>query len=151
MSHGQVRPIRKRSKAEVSGALATGWARVSAGRKGAFADNVDIDTKTVNRALTGETVPELHTALNSLADDPTALDELFALYGGRFTPSVAKPGSDMELAAGLGRSLAELIERLRDGTRDHLDTLALAALFRPLIPQMQAVVGEADVLRGIDA
>lgn len=69
-----VGPIRTRSKTEVSGALAAGWARISANRKGAFADNLGIDVKTVNRALTGETLPELHTALNSLADDPTALD-----------------------------------------------------------------------------
>lgn len=142
-----VRPIRKHSKAEVSGKLAAGWARVSAGRKGAFADNIDIDTKTVNRALTGESVPELHTAFNSLADDPTALDELAALYGVRFVPCISSATSDMELAGGLGRSLAELIDRLSDGNRCHLDTLALGALFRPLIPQMQAVVDEADAIR----
>lgn len=150
MRSNQVRPIRKRSKAEVSGALAAGWARVSAGRKGAFADNLEIDTKTVNRALTGETVPELHTAFNSLADDPTALDELGALYHVRLVPNVAEAAAnDMELAAGLGHSLSELIDRLRDGKRCHLDTLALAELFRPLIPQMQAVVGEADEIRGV--
>jgi hypothetical protein len=145
----QVRPIRKRTKAEVSGALAAGWARVSAGRKGAFADNVDIDPKTVNRTLTGETVPELHTAFNSLADDPTALDEVCALYGRRLVPDALQPGSDMELASGLGRSLSELIERIRDGHRCHLDTLALAELFRSLIPQMSAVVAEADAYRGV--
>ena len=100
----QVRPIRKHTKAEVSGALAAGWARVSAGRKGAFADNLEIDAKTVNRALTGETVPELHTAFNSLADDPTALDELGALYGVGFVPKRASGGDDMALAAGLGHS-----------------------------------------------
>ena len=81
MRDNHVRPIRPHSKAQVSGALAAGWARVSAGRKGAFADNIDVDTKTVNRALTGETVPELHTAWNSLADDPTALDELASRLG----------------------------------------------------------------------
>lgn len=145
----QVRPIRKRTKAEVSGALAAGWARVSAGRKGAFADNIDIDTKTVNRALTGETVPELHTAWNSLADDPTALDELASLYGVSIIARRTASANDMELAAGLGHSLSELIDRLRDGKRCHIDTLALAELFRPLIPQMQAVIAEADELRGV--
>ena len=148
MHSNQVRPIRKRSKAEVSGAVAAGWARVSAGRKGSFADNIDIDTKTVNRALTGETVPELHTAWNSLADDPTALDELASLYNVSITPRHVSAGTDMELAAGLGHSLSELIERLRDGKICHIDTLALAELFRPLIPQMQAVVHEADGIRG---
>lgn len=149
MGVNQVRPIRKRSKTDVSGALAAGWARVSAGRKGAFADNLDIDAKTVNRTLTGETVPELHTAFNSLADNPTALDELCALYGVSIVARTACGTTGMDLAASLGRSLSELIERLRDGRIDHIDTLALAELFRPLIPQMQAVVAEADGLRGL--
>lgn len=147
VAEGHVRPIRTRSKADVSGAVAAGWARASAGRKGAFADNLEIDAKTVNRALTGETVPELHTTLNSLADDPTALDELFALYGGRFVPARSAAASDMALAAGLGRGLSELIERLRDGILDHQDTLALAALFRPLIPQMHAIVEQAERIK----
>jgi hypothetical protein len=151
MGSNQVRPIRRHTKAEVSGALAAGWARVSAGRKGAFADNLEIDTKTVNRALTGETVPELHTAFNSLADDPTALDELGSLYGISFVVRRTHGAADLELAAGLGHSLSQLIDRLRDGKRCHIDTLALAELFRPLIPQMQAVVAEADELRGVSA
>lgn len=145
----QVRPIRKRSKAEVSGALAAGWSRVSSGRKGAFADNVEIDVKTVNRALTGETTPELHTAFNSLADDPTALDELAALYGVTIRPRKTTSGSDMDLCAGLGAALAEYLHRLADGKICHTDKLAMAALFRPLIPQMAAIVDEADALRGV--
>lgn len=151
MASNQVRPIRKRTKAEVSGALAAGWARVSAGRKGTFADNIDVDGKTVNRALTGETVPELHTAFNSLADDPTALDELASLYNVSINPRACRSTGDMELAAGLGHSLSQLIDRLRDGKRCHIDTLALAELFRPLIPQMHAVVAEADEIRGVGA
>lgn len=150
MPDQQVRPIRKRNKTEVSGALAAGWARVSAGRKGAFADHLEISTVTVNRALTGETVPELHTAFNSLSDDPTALDELAGLYDVSIVPRrTSKATNDMELAAGLGHSLSELIDRLRDGRLCHLDTLALAELFRPLIPQMSALVAEADAIRGV--
>lgn len=144
---GQVRPIRKQSKTRVSGALAAGWARVSAGRKGAFADNLECDVKTVNRALASETLPELHTALNSLADDLTALDEVFALYGLKVQSRESTVGGDMELAAGLGHGLSELIERLRDGRRCHLDTLALSELFRPLVPHLQSIVDEADALR----
>jgi len=146
-----VRPIVRRTKTDVSGAIAAGWARVSAGRKGAFADNIETTIKTVDRALTGETVPELHTAWNSLADDPTALDELAALYHVQIVPRRAQAVGDMELAAGLGHSVAELIERLRDGKRCHLDTLALAEVFRPLIPQMHALVSEADEIRGVNA
>lgn len=149
MPDNQVRPNTIRTKAEVSGALAAGWARCSNNRKGPFADAMKVDVKTVNRALIGETVPELHTALNSLIADPTALDEVADLYGISFVPRHSSAANDMELAAGLGRSLSELIERLRDGTRCHLDTLALAELFRPLMPQMQAVVAQADEIRGV--
>ena len=149
-SDNHVRPIRKHTKAEVSGALAAGWARSSAGRKGTFADNLEVDVKTVNRALTGETTPELHTALNSLADDPTALDDVFALYSLSINRRASAGLADgMNLAAGLGHTLSDLIDRLRDGVLCHQDKLALAALFRPVIPQMQALVDEADALRGV--
>lgn len=151
MPDNHVRPIRKRSKADVSGALAAGWARVSAGRKGAFADNLEVDCKTINRALTGETVPELHTAFNSLADDPSALDELASLYQVRVVPKFSRKASGMELAANLGHSLSELIDRLRDGNLCHLDKLALAELFRPAVPSMQAIIDEADAIRGVVA
>jgi len=76
------------------------------------------------------------------------------IFGGwqqRLPPRQSRAANDMELAAGLGHSLSELIERLRDGKRCHLDTLALAELFRAVIPQMAAVIDEADVLRGIKA
>lgn len=151
MPDKQVRPIMKRTKAQVSGAVAAGWARVSAGRKGAFADNLDIDPKTVNRALTGDSVPELHTALNSLADDPTALDELFALYGVSINSRLPVNVTDAELTSRLGHTLADLIDRMSDGHLCHRDKLALAELFRPLIPQMQGIVDEADRLRGVAA
>lgn len=149
MSDKHVRTIRIQSKADVQGALAAGWARVSAGRKGAFADNLQICTSTVNRALIGETVPELHTAFNSLADDPTALDEVFRLYGLAVRPARVTSGTDMDLCAGLGHALAEYLSRLADGKICHTDKLAMAALFRPLIPQMAAIVDEADALRGV--
>ncbi len=150
--HGKashVRPITAQTRQRVSGALAAGWARVSAGRKGEFADNLEICHKTINRTLTGETLPELHTALNSLVDDPTALDEVLALYGMMLVRRRAVHGSESELLSGLGHTLAEAIDRMRDGKLCHIDKLALADLFRPLIPQMAAIVDEADALRGV--
>jgi hypothetical protein len=147
--NNHVRAIRTQSKASVQGALSAGWARVSAGRKGAFADNLEICTSTVNRALIGETVPELHTAFNSLADDPTALDEVFALYGLAVHSRQSVTGSDMELAAQLGGALASYLTRLADGKICHRDTLAMAELFRPIIPRMVCVVDQADTLRGV--
>lgn len=149
MPESRVRPIFRRSKTDVSDALAAGWARVSAGRRGAFADNVDITTKTLNRALTGESLPELHTALNSLADDPTALDEVLALYGRRLAHNNPQRASDMALVHDLAVLLGEFTGALADQKRCHLETIALATLIRPLLPQLSAIVAEADAVRGV--
>lgn len=151
VADNHVRRRNAKSKSQVSGALAASWARVSANRKGSMADTIEASTKTIDRALTGDSVPELHTSLNSLIFDETALDEVLALYGFTLVEIDAPKQSDagdMELMSGLGRSLSELIERRRDGSRCHLDTLAMAALFRPLIHRMQAVIAEADSIRG---
>lgn len=136
------------SKTKLSAALSAAWGRVgNTIGKGAFADAAEFDVVTINRALTGPSLPAADNLLNSLAADPSALDEVLALYGLSARPAFSKRTSDMELAAGLGHSLSELIDRLRDGKRCHLDTLALAELFRPLMPQMQAVIDEADAMR----
>lgn len=152
MSDKQVCRVKPQSKTKLSAALSAAWSRVANTLgKGAFADAAEFDVVTVNRALVGPSLPAAENLLNSLVADPTALDEVLALYGLSVRPAYSKRTSDMELASGLGRSLSELIERLRDGKRCHIDTLALAELFRPLIPQMQAVVDEADAIRGVAA
>jgi hypothetical protein len=38
----------------------------------------------------------------------------------------------------------EYLDRMKDGRRCHVDTAALAKLFIPLIPQMLAIVEEAN-------
>ena len=144
-----VRPIRTRSKTEVSGALAAGWARVSANRKGQFADKLGIDTKTVNRALTGETLPELHTALNSLVDDLTALDELGALYGIEFRVKEPVAANDLSTVSDLSKLAGQWAEALSDGNRGHRETLALADAIRPLIKALSNVIVEADRIRAV--
>ncbi len=108
-----------------------------------------MDSVTVRRGISGPSLPSAENLLNSLAADPTALNEVLALYGLSATPKVATPANDMQLAAGLGHSLAEFIDRLRDGKRCHVDTAVLAALFRELIPQMQAIVDEDDARRRV--
>lgn len=148
MPDKQVCRQKPQSKTKLSAALSAAWGRVgNALGKGAFADAAEFDVVTINRALTGPSLPAAENLLNSLAADPSALDEVLALYGLRLCPAFSKSANDMELAAGLGHSLSELIDRIRDGTRCHLDTLALAELFRPLMPQMQAVIDEADAMR----
>ncbi len=137
------------SKSKLSAALGAAWGRVSNDvGKGKFADDAGFDTITINRALTGPSLPSAEHLLNSLAADPTALDEVMHLYGLTVRPLHPAPGTDMELCAGLGNALAEYLSRLADGKICHGDKLAMAALFRPLIPQMAAIVDEADALRG---
>ena len=138
------------SKSDVSAALAAAWSRTAMlVGKGTLADAIGADTKTIDRALTGPGLPELHTALFSLRADPLALDEVFAALGFE-SPRlrVAKRAEPMEIAAGLGHTLTELVERYADGKLCHNDKLALSAILRPLIPHLSAIVDEADASRG---
>jgi len=136
------------TKQRVSGALAAGWARCAAAMgKGAFADKIEVTTRTIDNALTGTTVPELHTAFNSLLADPTALDEVAALYGVTITPSTSRADDDMRTAAKLAHLAGKIIEALDDGRRDHRETLALAKDCRPLVKALSALVAEADAIK----
>lgn len=134
------------SKSDVSDALAAGLARAirTAGGKGTLADCMGTSTKTLDRALTGETLPELHTALAALLSDITALDEVFKLYGVHVALNQIAAANDMELAASMSNTVTEFLKRLADGKRCHVDTGVLAELFRRLIPQMQSIVDEHD-------
>jgi hypothetical protein len=105
---------------------------------------MDTSTKTLDRALTGETLPELHTALAATQTDLTALDEVFKLYGFHASLNRVEAANDMELAASMSSTVTEFLKRLSDGKRCHIDTGVLAELFRRLIPQMQALVDEHD-------
>lgn len=137
------------TKMDTSSALAEGWARVSRKLgKGAFADELDVDVKTINRALTGETLPELHTALNSLLSDPMALNEVFKLYG------LESPrrrddhaANDLETLASISHLAGRWIDALADGNRDHRETCQLTDAIRSLLPALSALVAEADRIR----
>jgi hypothetical protein len=147
---GKVVPeTRALPKQRISALLAAGWARVALKHgKGVLADGIDATEKTVENAMAGRTLPELHTALNSLAVDRTALDEVFASYGLRICPLHSLAANDIETAAGVINAMGELVRSLDDGQRDHLETLSIAALIRPHMPALQAIVSEADKLRG---
>jgi len=149
MTHrtSQVRAIRMCSRTEVSGKLAASWARISAGHKGDFADKLDISTKTIDRALIGETLPGLDTALNSLAFDVTALDEVFALYGLSIKPLIAAPSNDLTTISSLSNLVGQFAAALSDGQRDHRETLQLADMIRPVMAMLSAICAEADAVR----
>jgi hypothetical protein len=147
------RSLRKdpRDRKEVSKTIAADFHRVSDRvGKGTFADSIGVGcTQTVNNAITGATVPELHTALNALLVDPAGLFQTLLLYGGVFVPVEASACDDMAAISQMLRAASEYFERMQDGNRDHNDTIALAELFRPLVPAMLCVIREAGDLRGL--
>lgn len=149
-SNHSILPKRAMSKQRVGGALSAAWARITANRKGEFADRLEISTGTVDNALTGKTVPEFHTGWNALLFDPTALDEVAKLYGVKITPLQRCAANDMQLAGELSGALTEFLTRLADGKRCHVDTAVIAELFRQLIPQMQVIVDEHDASKGVE-
>lgn len=140
------------SKAKLSAAICAGWGRVANEMtKGVFAERIDAEVTTVNRALSGPSLPCAEHLLNSLAADTSALDEVLKLYGLKVTPLRSAPANDMSIAAGMAEGVSEIIKLTADGHRCHRDTLVLATLFRPLIPQLQSIVDDADRMRGVDA
>lgn len=144
-----VRPKTALSKAKVSAALSAGWARVIGTRKGEMADRLEVSTKCIDRALTHETTPELHTAFNSLIFDPTALDELVALYGVRIVPKHSAAANDLTTIADLSRLIGQFAEALSDGKRHPRETCQLADLIRPILSELGAIVEEADRIKGV--
>lgn len=149
MTASQVRPS-VFSKMDVSARLVAAWARVIAKHgRGVFADKLGVDAKTVSRAMSGDSVPELHTAFNSLAVDPTALDEVLSLYDFEIRPKRAAAANDMETVADLSHLVGAWVSALADGHRCHVETLALAKVIRPLLPRMNAICAEADFIRGV--
>lgn len=141
------RPV---SAEEVREALQLDWQttikRVGAG---AFEDRLGaVDRDTLGNVLKGKHSPRLHTAVNSLLADRSALLNTLLLFG--VVAIEAEPGEidDHEVIAGMLRTAAEYFDRMKDGRRCHTDTLALAELFGPLIGPLLAIVREGARIRG---
>lgn len=151
-TNSQVR-LNPRTKSDASAALVVGWARmIQRHHQGNFANKMGVDPKTVARAMSGETTPELHTALNSLLVDPTALNELFALYGFHPPrPRNAAAANDMVTVSTMSGVVSQFCDALKDGQRDHRETLQLADAIRDLMPALTAILNEANHIRGVDA
>ena len=143
-----VRHLAAPTEAQFHAALVAGLARVAANiGRGSLADQSGRTTRGLDKLFEGSN-PTGKGLLDFLLADPTALDEVLSLYGKTLHQRRVSIGSDMELAAQLGRTLAEYLNRMSDGKMCHNDTLAMAALFRPLMQQMAAVVDAADRLTG---
>lgn len=104
--------------------------------------------RCIEKALAHDTLPSMETALNALAVEPTVLDELLAAYGLRLCPLRAEAANDLAVAGGVIDAMGKLVTACADGHRDHNETLSVAALLRPHLPAINAIVREADQLRG---
>ncbi|WP_203310476.1 hypothetical protein [Sphingomonas beigongshangi] len=125
-----------------------GLARVAAKiGKGALADRMGRTTRSLDNILGGGSTTG-KAMFDALLADETALDEVFAAYGYRLCPLHCEAANDLNVAAGVIDAMGELVKARADGHRDHNETLAVAALLRPHLPAMQAIVHEADELRG---
>ena len=112
------------------------------------AEAADVQVRTVEKWMSEASCPSLPDLFNVASlHSPVATAILEEMGWASLTRSVSNPANDMEVAANLGHAVAEMIDRLRDGTRCHVDTAVLAALFRQLIPQMQAIVDEDNARR----
>jgi hypothetical protein len=130
--------------------LSRAWSRVIDeldGGKHELAAALSVSTPTVENALAGKNVPEALTVINSVTVDPTALDEVFRELGFCLIPLQTVAANDLATAAGVVTAMGDLISRLADGIRCHNDTLAVAAMLRPHMPALEAIVSEADRLR----
>lgn len=146
MAACQVSPVAPRTKAEVSNAVASDWLPLAPiGQRGTFADKIGAGgPKIVSKAISGEHLPEAHTILNSLLADPAALFNTFQLFGGVFVRTDPSSADDMALISQLLSAAKEAFDRKADGVWCHRDKAALAAIFRPLVPALLAIIREAN-------
>ena len=128
--------------------MVAGLARTAAtiGR-GAVADKMGRTVRALDKVFAGS-CPEPKALFDLLAEEPHALDELFAGYGfASPRPLNTQAANDYHTAADLAKVAGSFMDALSDGRRDHNETLMIGALLRDLLPRIQAVVGEADAIR----
>lgn len=132
-------------------ALITGLARV-AGRigRGNLADKSERTTKALDKLFSGSSADTSGKGLlDFLQADPSALDEVLALYGYQLAPLGSQAAIDFEIIADGAALLNAHTEAMRDGRRDHRETIKIADLARPVVAEYTSIIREADVLRGV--
>lgn len=108
---------------------------------------VGCDEKTIRKARDKEATLRLDYAWNTLLADPHALDGLARHFGKLLIGLDPSAANDSETVSRMLHASTEYFDRMRDNVRCHADTLALADLFRPLLPALAAIVHQADELR----
>lgn len=147
---GNVCPVEPISKDKFKRLLSIAWGRVGpAMGLATMAGRMELsDPKTISRAIATDNLPEAHTIFNSLCADESALREILFYYGYELSRSRPEAANDMRTLSGMCEVAAELSEALRDGKRDHTETLQVADKLRPHMPALAALIAEADALRG---
>lgn len=129
--------------------LVTGLDRVAARiGKPALAEAMDRTVRSLDDVLERGATPGAKALFDALLADPTALAEVLRAYGFKLVPDKADAANDLHTAAGLSHAAGALIEAHEDGHRCHAETLKVANKLRPLLPQIAAIIAEADRLKG---
>lgn len=145
-----VPPKANRTKHDISRAVADAMfsAQTAVGGRGTLADRLEVNPRTVDSAIAMRSLPEAQHIFNLLRIDPAALNGILASYGLQAVPLRGEAANDMHTIAGLSHVAGDWVQRLSDGRRCHIDTLALADAIRPLLTALTGIVVEADRIRG---
>lgn len=136
------------TEAEFHSALCAGLARVAANiGRGNLADKSGRTTRALDKVFAGS-IPNGKGLLDFLIADPTALDELLARYGYQLAPLGQQAAIDFEIIADAAALTAEHTEALRDGLRDHRETIRIADKARPVVAAYQGIIADADKIKG---
>lgn len=145
-----VRKVARLTKDRAKALVAAGLQRASSEHgKDGVALAAGCSVRCIEKALAHDTLPSIETLFNALSADPTILDEFLREYGLCLRSVTADAANDLTTAAGLSHAAGALIEAHQDGRRCHRETLAIADKLRPLLPQIAAIIEEADRHRSV--
>ncbi len=100
--------------------------------------------RTLEEAKAERCLPELHTILNLLPLDASALDELLAAVGMKLVP-LESAGLDWHgVNADAAGFVAALANALRDRRVDHREHAALINQARPMVQELTAAIAQHD-------
>lgn len=137
------------TEAEFHSALCAGLARVAASiGRGNLADKSGRTTRALDKVFAGS-IPNGKGLFDFLLADPTALDELLARYGYQLAPLGREAVLDFEIIADAAALTAEHTQAMRDGRRDHRETIRIADKARPVVAKYQGIIAEADRFKGV--
>lgn len=108
------------------------------------------DRKSAVSYIAGTTSLDLHAFLNGIQDEELGDEfgnDVLRLVNRRLCPVTVEPAPVDQVAADLAGFLTSLLRAWSDHRLDHREKLALAKLLRPLMPKLQAIIADADLVR----